>query len=542
MMLDGATSLRTLDLRGNALGSGGGESPDEATGVPAARLARLFRRSHSLTEIDISANRLGAEGSRAACEVLSSCAGLRCLRLADNAMGDASCLHLIARLQEGHALTELDVAHNRLTQASALPLIDLVDASAMLCRLDVRAQPLGRAVGEGLSALALRRCDERGGMTIDGIALAPLLAGGERVLSYEGMRLGVHDGVMLGALLSAASTNAPTPSSCLRTLQLRNNALGEEGAVRLVQSVLPSVEDIDLSDNALGADGAIAVIGQLQDTLGGRLGGLRRLALNSNGLGHGGGQAAVELLRQSSSLTACELRSNLLPESVGRAIATLLRDDARLVTLDMRDNPHVGEGTGRALLAALETNSTLEMVNGLELAKLRGIGLDGGAAERTDGATRGARARAAGGGGGKGGGGHAEGGRAGIASATGGAKGAGGAKRVAKGSARAAHEASSFDPPAVGLAPLELSSMQMGLVEALIIGKLVAGNRKASALLLDSNALGDEAACQLLGLLSANETLTYLSLRANGISRASSSAIAAFVEAHTTLRVLVRVP
>ena len=67
-------------------------------------------------------------------------------------------------------------------------------------------------------------------------------------------------------------------------------------------------------------------------------------------------------------------------------------------------------------------------------------------------------------------------------------------------------------PPLDPATTIDLSSMQIGLIEAFIIGTRIAGNTKVTALVLNENQLGDDSLRVLLHFLESNRSLSTLSV------------------------------
>lgn len=363
--LGGTAALKETSSAGCSSAAAASPSQDVA-GIPmrlspsqSMKLAKIFQNSSLLSHLDVSSNLLGVDGAMAVSYALTNPC-LRTLLISKNAIGDEGCAHLLSRLKQS-SLTEIDVSFNLLSHQSGRQFSLLVGRQGSLVTLDLRGNDLGEAAGEALlSSIA-------GGNSplahIDGLSVEQLKAGRDEVLN--GLEsLGVHDGVIVGGLLSS------NPSCCLRCVNLHSNCLRGAGVTHVLQGLPDAdIEDLDLSFTALGSDGCVMIGKILTD----RFAQLCHLSMAGNSCGDIGGHAISTVIRTSCCLRSCNLQNNCLTDDSGVAIASAILASSALTTIDLRGNDKLGEVTGKALLKAVGVCSTLEVVSGIFVGQLREV-------------------------------------------------------------------------------------------------------------------------------------------------------------------------
>lgn len=114
---------------------------------------------------------------------------------------------------------------------------------------------------------------------------------------------------------------------------------------------------LDLHNNALGDDGATAVVDQLLDS---PAVSLRQLGLSKNGIGDtGAARLATAIAQRSSQLVTVTLANNVIGEAGALALLKAVRRSGTLTSLDLRGNPHALRGkmaTPAAFKAELACN------------------------------------------------------------------------------------------------------------------------------------------------------------------------------------------
>ncbi|KAF9177643.1 hypothetical protein BGZ51_008505 [Haplosporangium sp. Z 767] len=166
------------------------------------------------------------------------------------------------------------------------------------------------------------------------------------------------------ALSEALMTN-----STLITLDLRNNSIGDNGALALSKALKnnPTLATLDLRNNWIGDNGAQALSEALMTNSI-----LATLDLWNNSIGDNGALALSEALMINSTLTTLNLEKNSIGDKGAIALSEALMTNSTLTTLDLENN-WIGDNGARALSEALMTNSALTILD------LRGnsIGDDG---------------------------------------------------------------------------------------------------------------------------------------------------------------------
>lgn len=248
----------------------------------AIAIGTSLQANACLVEIDLSDNRLGAEGVEIVASALLANTTVERLDLSKNAIGvDGACPALSCLLAHADGVRELSLAGNQLGDAGVRALL-----------ADVAAE---------------------GGMRVRCLSLA------DNKVSAEGAR------ELVSALREA------THAGCeLRSLDLRWNLLGPAGASVLAEGLLitseeleraSAVSELDVSWNGLGDEGASAIAGALPWARA-----LRSLALDNNNIGVDGARALADAVPLLSAGVAALYSLSLTSNRLGRAGLRMLAE------------------------------------------------------------------------------------------------------------------------------------------------------------------------------------------------------------------------
>lgn len=217
-------------------------------------------------------------------------------------------------------LTDLDLSGNGLGDLGLSRLASALSKNSVLRSLDVRANGIG-AQGARRLAVALERC------------------------SLECLDLG---GNQVGDEGAAWLCQALQLGSSLAELRLSSTGIGSRGAAKLAE-VLPvsKLRSLKLRDNKVGADGATQLAAALAAGCS-----LTELHLASADIGDNGAVALAVALERNTSLTALNLWRNSIGAHGGQRLGQALERNASLLSLTLRDND-VGDAGAVALAAAL---------------------------------------------------------------------------------------------------------------------------------------------------------------------------------------------
>ncbi|KAF9425123.1 hypothetical protein BGZ76_003407, partial [Entomortierella beljakovae] len=153
--------------------------------------------------------------------------------------------------------------------------------------------------------------------------------------------------------------NTLKTNTTLTSLNLRNNVIGNEGALTLSKALKTStvLTCLNLMNNLIGKEGALALSEALKTNTT-----LTDLYLGYNSIEKKGALALSEALKTNTVLTNLNLRYNLIGEGGALALSDALKTNTALTNLDLRNNLIRNEGA-HALSEALRTNSTLTTLN-----------------------------------------------------------------------------------------------------------------------------------------------------------------------------------
>lgn len=282
------TALEVLDLWGNKLS--------------AKALAVLLKRPPTaLRELQIVDNNIGVEGAKRLAEVLPALPKLELLNLRHNELGVAGLAQVLgAKLDKlrwlGLRDNQLGVEGATLLGERSLPSLEV---------LHIGANELGDAGMVALAPLLGRLIELRSGDNRLGADAMAAIARAERLTILdvernlcgpEGARALASSRASLRELDLYYNRIGPEGAQALfgerehpqlERLQLRNNALGDAGAIALARGCMPKLAILSLEDNAIGPAGAEALARSSV------LAKLERLALHSNQFGLAGVRALI---------------------------------------------------------------------------------------------------------------------------------------------------------------------------------------------------------------------------------------------------------
>ncbi|KAG2441186.1 hypothetical protein HYH02_010030 [Chlamydomonas schloesseri] len=260
--LAGAPQLTALNLSDNALGE---------KGVRACEA--VLKGNAPLESLSLQNVGLSVHACRATAELLADPSRLRRLQLFNNMSGDEGATHIAGLLARAPRMEDIRFASSRVGPAGGIALAKSLMAGSCLVRLDFSDNPLTAEVAPALAAAlagqpALRALNLNDtGLGPDGVATlcggllqsyAAAEAAGRPRQQLEELGLALNEVDPDAAKAVAALVAAHARS--LRSVNLRENELGDRGAVTLARAlaVLAAPQSVDLVGNQIRRVGAVA--------------------------------------------------------------------------------------------------------------------------------------------------------------------------------------------------------------------------------------------------------------------------------------------
>ncbi|RIB02901.1 kinase-like domain-containing protein [Gigaspora rosea] len=326
MVLHKNTTLTSLDLGSNELGSFGGKLLSEA----------LYKNT-TLTSLILKENNLGSKGGKLLSEVLCKNTTLTSLDLDSNELGSEGGKALASALCINTTLTSLNLDNNNLGSEGGEALADALCSNRSLTFLNIRSNNLGLS-GYALFEVfykknTLKNLDIRDNNLKGGEAIVDALCKNTALTSLDlsSNGLGSKEVKILANLLCNFTT--------LTSLNLYNNILGSEGGKALADALCKNstLKDLNLTKNILGSEGGKALADALckNSTL-------TSLLLFYNNLGSEGGKALADALCKNSTLTSLNLYTNNLGSEGGKALADALCKNSTLKDLKIYFENNIG--------------------------------------------------------------------------------------------------------------------------------------------------------------------------------------------------------
>eukprot|EP00597_Dinobryon_sp_UTEXLB2267_P004417 CAMPEP_0170078548 /NCGR_PEP_ID=MMETSP0019_2-20121128/15115_1 /TAXON_ID=98059 /ORGANISM="Dinobryon sp., Strain UTEXLB2267" /LENGTH=439 /DNA_ID=CAMNT_0010291487 /DNA_START=133 /DNA_END=1450 /DNA_ORIENTATION=- len=374
-------SLRFLDLKGCKMGSNG------------AFLVAVKVKEHCerLQLLDVSGISMGPIAGIHIGEALAHPqSALHTLRMPHNAVMEEGGLYVVRGLVGNTTLTELDLAHNHLTEACALLLADVARgfyrggekvSDSGLKKLVLSGNP---SIGVKAAKLLVRSlANER-------VRHLELAAGASRPLAH-----GLRDPAVAWQYLDVADNWfgraglnqmfwALRQNKRLRVLKVGENRTGTKfcsnedallkHGIAVVRALACNVvlRELDLSFSSITTDGGINLLDALIDNRT-----LKRLSLRGNLVDDNIALMLMELLRCNSVLEVLDLGRNRLGFSCAYSLAESLETNRSLKTLLLDYNQFGGAGNATldAFSRSLMLNCTLEVLDGNRLGPDWGVRL-----------------------------------------------------------------------------------------------------------------------------------------------------------------------
>ncbi|XP_067050400.1 NLR family CARD domain-containing protein 3-like isoform X2 [Acropora muricata] len=343
------TSLTSLDLSGNSIGSKG-----------ASSLSEVLRVNTSLTSLCLTDNSIGAEGASSLSEALRVNTSLTSLDLRVNSIGDEGANSLSKALKVNTTLTSLDLYFNSIGGEGASSLFEALRVNTSLTSLNLSHNSIG---SEGASSLseALR---VNTSLTSLNLSRNPIRDEGASSLS-EALRVNTSltsldlSVDLIGAEGASSLSEALRVNTSLTSLHLYYNFIGDEGASSLSEAlrVNTSLASLNLSGKSIGDKGASSLSEALRVNTS-----LTSLDLSGNSIRHEGASSLSEALRVNTSLTSLDLSFDLIGAEGASSLSEALRVNTSLTSLDLSRNSIGVEGAS-SLSEALRVNSSLTSLN-----------------------------------------------------------------------------------------------------------------------------------------------------------------------------------
>jgi Ran GTPase-activating protein (RanGAP) involved in mRNA processing and transport len=295
LLLEAVSALRTVVLEYNQ-----GVTEDQLAALKLeSTVLPSLRQNVDVSQVktlSLSGRCLGDRCAQHIGRVLSSNMTLESLDISDNKLGDGAAFSFSQMLQNNRALTELNLRQNRIGNDGAESLLQ-VCLSKPLLRLNLDANDVGDDV---LCVLALN------------YELYELGTNSQTMHTLDMSNMNSGDGAMR-ALASTLFGN----TNLQRLVCGGNSAMSTRGIVSLMQAleVNATLTHLDLTGDDIGAAGATC-IGKLLPVNHG----LRTLVLRENGIGDEGAAALADGVKRNGQLTELDVALNELTPIAVEAI------------------------------------------------------------------------------------------------------------------------------------------------------------------------------------------------------------------------------
>ncbi|CAM4892110.1 unnamed protein product [Rotaria socialis] len=231
-------------------------------------------RNATLTTLDISSNKIGADGAKQLANALANNKTLTTLNLLFNEIGEDGAKHLADALANNKTLTTLNIAWNKIGNEGAGYLANALDNSKTLTTLDISSNKIG---ADGAKQLANTLANNKTLTTLnllfneigeDGAKhLADVLANNKVTLNQSSPIAYIVNILLMQTLTTlniawnkignegaGYLANALDNNKTLTTLNLRGNNIGADGAKQLANALAnnKTLTTLTLDNNKIG--------------------------------------------------------------------------------------------------------------------------------------------------------------------------------------------------------------------------------------------------------------------------------------------------
>ena len=309
--------VTALDLCHNNIGDMG-----------AIEIAQVMKANDTLQSVNLSCNGITDVGGIAIASAFVPCPhpaglpsqwnrGIYYLNLSGNQLGDVSLVALANAAACHRDLTKVDVSNNLIGGIGCKAFARAMERNQM-CTFLLGGNKLG---DEGAShlAMAMKTFGGKGSQAVLDLNNNNISKGGAEAI---GMLLENNDFVqdvnLCWNTLGYKGTEAlitrilPPAMTCIRTLNLANNCLGDEGAeevAKVIGANIPTLIRINLTHNDIGDRGGEALARACQQNTS-----LQFLLLAQNHIGPKSVEGFCDLIRTTQTMRAIEIRKNGLDD------------------------------------------------------------------------------------------------------------------------------------------------------------------------------------------------------------------------------------
>ena len=371
------TTLTNLDLSGNRIGASGAASLSDAIKVDtvltnldlslngigdsgAASLSDAIKVNTVLTNLDLSGNRIGASGASFLSDAIKVNTVLTNLDLSGNEIGDSGAGFLSDAIKVNTVLTNLNLSGNGIGDSGAASLSDAIKVNTVLTNLNLSGNRIG---------------DSGAGFLSDAIKVNTVLT--NLGLSWNGIgssgAASLSDAIKVNTVLTnldlswngigdsgaASLSDAIKVNTVLTNLDLRLNGIGDSGAASLSDAIKVNtvLTNLDLRLNGIGASGA----GFLSDAIKVNTV-LTNLNLSGNGIGDSGAGFLSDAIKVNTVLTNLDLSGNGIGDSGAGFLSDAIKVNTVLTNLDLSENG-IGDSGAGFLSDAIKVNTVLTNLN-----------------------------------------------------------------------------------------------------------------------------------------------------------------------------------
>ncbi|XP_041124796.1 NLR family, CARD domain containing 5 isoform X2 [Polyodon spathula] len=296
-------------------------------------LAFLGKHCLQLQELDLSHSSIGSTGAVTLSQILPSLGRLKKLSLESTQTTAYEMVQLAAGLSRCLSLESLNLSHNKIGDAGATAVADLLPGMSRLRQINISRCSTVSSTGGLVVVQALCKCTALEEINLDALQLDPR-----------------------GITCLAEALSSMTSAKKLILSEVNTSA---EGGVYLVDSLkgCTRIEELDLGNNQIGDKGALKLVQHIPGWKN-----LRKISLSQNSIGDASGRKLADALSNCRLIEEICLANNSIGDEAAVKLADVLPIITHLKVLSLQANRITPHG-GSKLAQMLPTCKQLEEIS-----------------------------------------------------------------------------------------------------------------------------------------------------------------------------------
>ncbi|KAH3743250.1 Protein NLRC3 [Pelomyxa schiedti] len=353
----------------------------------AFTIAKALKRTSSITDLNLSVNKIGDEGTKPIAKALRKNVSIRNLNLRENLFSAEGAQSIAEVLVQNSTITEIDISYNKILEPGGKVIAEALKSNLGVVVLKMEGTLQGSACSFIAETLAVNNVIRELHLGVNNIGDLGATAVGHALSHNSSLRILDLKQNSIGPFGAQALSKYLKENTTLSNIDLRANNIESDGLRYLLQAlqIIPCIKII-LSGNPIGSPD---IITQLAKSVIPRINVFEKvgkepcfvdkafhLDCSENGINDAGAQALAELIKSqqildvtvayneyenSAEAIARELQRTV-PTTVFSPILTADQPSSPCIYLNLSKN-NIGNTGTQALIIAIQQNPALKSLN-----------------------------------------------------------------------------------------------------------------------------------------------------------------------------------